>query len=367
MVQILGCSETTKEPPPESYFDPTDDEDGAEETISPGTLSPPFITSASATDSSDDEEDREEDDLFEEGGIAGSDLTTASSFSNGGEGRRTVNQQQSIENALSGMSADGKRLPPKVPPHRLSSGNTATTAPISTNGVATARVRTRSTSDPFSDPFEKERRMSVSLADGPLADHSTPSSPPSNPTTPLTASHPGTPTRRRLLSNQNSPPSSLVSASPPRVKSPKILYSPPRPIVKAPLIPPRPKSEEILSPAQQIRIFTLPSYLTDPELRSLCKEFPAFIKLKTKGARFDRSGSVNADDGIKARLGPVVPTDPVVTPRELEEGINFAGMGTKGKLGHGEIRIGASVRDEGFAGSVWERFVGFWSGLFSRS
>ena len=100
----------------------------------------------------------------------------------------------------------------------------------------------------------------------------------------------------------------------------------------------------------------------------LCREFPAFIKARTKGARFDRSGSVNADDGIKARLGPTVIADSIVTPRELEEGVNFNGQGLKGgSLGHGELRIGASVRDDGFAGSVWERFVGFWSGLFGRS
>jgi hypothetical protein len=82
-------------------------------------------------------------------------------------------------------------------------------------------------------------------------------------------------------------------------------------------------------PPVSTRTFTLPSYLTDPELDELCRIFPDFI--------------------VKSRL-------PVLVGKALEEG--------RGGMGTGTVRISNGLRDEGWRGSRWQRFKMWWRGLW---
>ena len=80
----------------------------------------------------------------------------------------------------------------------------------------------------------------------------------------------------------------------------------------------------MLPPLSQLRTFTLPPYLTDPELVQLAGLFPSWVTTKS---------------GSKA----------------LEEGSSG---------GHGTVRIGKRPRDANFAGSMMERFLLWLKRLF---
>ncbi|KAK4703651.1 hypothetical protein P7C70_g2563, partial [Phenoliferia sp. Uapishka_3] len=159
---------------------------------------------------------------------------------------------------------------PQVPPHRQPT------------------LRSRAISDPFLDPGD--RRTPVAAA-GPL----TPSSPIASPQV-----------DSPLLDNVSSTDLPTVS----------------------------PEAGEDEDPlAQQFRIFTLPSYLTDPEIHDLLKLFPDFISSKAKPIKAGESkgkGKTDEESGLGGEVG--------------EE--------TMERVGHGEIRIGAKVRDEGWRGRI---------------
>ncbi|GAA5845623.1 hypothetical protein JCM11251_007771 [Rhodosporidiobolus azoricus] len=206
-----------------------------------------------------------------------------------------------------------KRPAPPVPPHR--SGSTATS-------------RTKSKSDPFLTREEKAASLS-SLPSSAGAVESLPS-----------------PVLSAELEEEEEGTPSLPDPSP----APP---PPPSPAAPPPLVP------LPLKPAY--RTLTLPPYLTDPECRSLCRLFPGFIAAPTMArgkGRFRRNSASRAGRGkdVAAEGG-----------KEGGEGdgtrMGRAGAGAGGRVGHGELRIGRRERDEGWRGSLWERWVGWWRGL----
>lgn len=87
--------------------------------------------------------------------------------------------------------------------------------------------------------------------------------------------------------------------------------------------------------------------------------FPDFITsrvIKPNSNGTNNNSSKQKDDDGTASLGAA------------EEGSAGAattmGGGTMGSGGHGEIRIGAATRDEGFRGTSWQRFVAWLRGIF---
>ncbi|GAA5898247.1 uncharacterized protein JCM6883_000968 [Sporobolomyces salmoneus] len=216
-----------------------------------------------------------------------------------------------------------RKEPPAVPPHRNS-------------------LRHRSPSDPFCDPHDK-------------ANSEPPALPPRSsprlelPSPDLSSTTVSTPFL--LASDLPSPdPISPVSPVSPSLASPELEQKTPLLPAASSIPPPR-----IASVEPQFRIFTLPAYLTNPELRSLCRVFPEFIASPARtGSRF-RSASVGSMDQTKA---------------QKDAGVNTRaerGGGGKGpaKIGHGELRIGAGERDAGWRGTWWERFVAWFKALFS--
>jgi hypothetical protein len=197
-----------------------------------------------------------------------------------------------------------KKVPPSVPPHRDSA----------TSGL----LRERSSSDPFLDPTERR----VAVASGPL----TP--PPMVPSSSYASSSSG------ANSSRTTTPL-LSSVSPPR--------STPTPDVFA----------LARSPQPQFRIFTLPAYLTDPELRSLAALFPDFITSKARSAKFASPSFEQDSASGRARLSTIA----VVSGLSGTE---------EGKLGHGEIRMGSEMRDEGYRGTTWERFKAWFGQCLGR-
>ncbi|GAA5969137.1 hypothetical protein JCM3765_002189 [Sporobolomyces pararoseus] len=217
---------------------------------------------------------------------------------------------------VSSASSDGvsqateKKQPPAVPPHR-----------------------NRAPSDPFSDSHDSSVPLAL-----PPRQNSASSSPRIEITSPdLTSTTSSTP----FLSSSNLPspePTSPVSPTLSDVDQEKpLLPSPPSPA---------PSPSVLQSVEPQSRIFTLPSYLTNPELRSLCRLFPEFISTPARTVSRFRSCSVSSTDRTKAQKD--------------------AGVNNSAKVGHGELRIGSGERDPGWRGTLWERFVAWFRALFSR-
>jgi len=210
-----------------------------------------------------------------------------------------------------------KKQPPAVPPHRMS-------------------LRNRAPSDPFLDPGDKLRAASSPPAVSPRELPTSPTTPTANLASP------------DLLTATSSTPFLTSSGLPsPDPTCP----SPPPPISRPPLLPSRSSQGPPLPAVEpQFRIFTLPSYLTNPELRSLCRLFPDFISSPARtGARF-RSASVGSTDRTKA---------------QEDAGVNGKGGGLA-KVGHGELRIGSGERDVGWRGTLWERILAWFRACFGR-
>ncbi|GAA6018588.1 hypothetical protein JCM10207_007227 [Rhodosporidiobolus poonsookiae] len=224
----------------------------------------------------------------------------------------------------SGTTGTASRRPaPPVPPHR---GSTS--------------LRTRSKSDPFLTPEEKAAKKPDGAPPPPSSDSV---AAPLSPASPLPPS-----------------PDPAVDASTP------FLAGASSPSAISPSLPPRQPSQAsqpALAPAPlkpQFRTFTLPSYLTDPEARSLCRLFPDFISAPAKPAARFRSNSASKAAKAKAVAA--------AAEEGKEPGAAEGGAGPSlSKVGHGELRVGRDERAQGWRGGWWERWVGWWKALFGRA
>ncbi|KAI5474767.1 hypothetical protein MNV49_002500 [Pseudohyphozyma bogoriensis] len=287
---VLGFSEEIKESEsrPQSYFEEEDDDEER------SALAPPPPLDATH-DSSDD---------YSASEPATSPSTSPPSL----PPRNPLSSSQSSKTS----TKSNKPPPPQVPPHRGS-------------------LRTRSTSDPFLDPGDRDREKRTPVEKGPLS----PPSPElgSEPASPVPT---GVAATRKYSNTSNGGTSSGLQS--PLLAS----YSPVGGMGTA--------SGDQQPPPQQFRLFTLPPYLTDPELRDLAGLFPDFIKEKARSARFKAAGVVG---GRKADEESVL------------SGTGGGGSAGEGvKVGHGEVSVGVGLRDEGWRGTTWERFVGWLKGVF---
>ncbi|BGP48741.1 hypothetical protein JCM10450v2_004617 [Rhodotorula kratochvilovae] len=193
-----------------------------------------------------------------------------------------------------GAQGGHRKEPPPVPPHRGSGS-----------------LRNRSGSDPFLHPAEKAARQQKQ-----------------------------TQVVSPLSPSSSLPPSPDPSTSSPSASVPLLASTSPLTPTAPPLPPTQPAP---VLPPHQFRIFSLPSYLTNPELRSLCRLFPAFIASPARGsARFPRAGAgaQQADVDLEAAQPPTA------------------------KVGHGELRVGQRRRDAGWRGTWWQRLVLWLRALF---
>lgn len=210
-----------------------------------------------------------------------------------------------------------KRTPPAVPPHR---------------GTLNKSTRARATSDPFSDAAADGRTL---VADGgPLSD---------DPPSPGLSS----PATSPLLSDSSSPNS----------MSPTLLPSDTN--VSAPLM----NTASSSPPIAQLRIFSLPGYLTNPELRALCRLFPDFIAQASDAQR------LKATSGLSSSKSQSSLKDAAVLPRHTGEAASLRTEYTADeegglRLGHGVVRFGSEMRDEGWNGTLLERFMYWLRALF---
>ncbi|GAA6032306.1 hypothetical protein JCM8097_008110 [Rhodosporidiobolus ruineniae] len=240
-----------------------------------------------------------------------------------------------------------KRPAPPVPPHR---------------GSATSR--TRSKSDPFLTPEEKAAKKALGVG--------SPSPPTSSAASPLLTS-PDLSTAATSFGASASTPFLSSSSPSSSLTLPSSALPSPSPS-STPLPPLRP----------QHRTFTLPPYLTSPECRSLCRLFPDFVAkpARTK-ARFRSNSASKAarrvaeEERIRAAAAAAAAGGRELTPSQLEAGegksssssssaASASSAVTGSKVGHGDLRVGAQDRAEGWRGTWWERFVAWWAGLFGR-
>lgn len=201
-------------------------------------------------------------------------------------------------------TSKSSRRPPKVPPHR----------PV-------ALVRTRAISDPFVDPNERKPPIG-----GPLTPPlSSPSSGIDDSSTLLLPNYPAT------FSRSSTPPSRSVTTDP---SSTSESSTPPSPSLLPDALP---------SPEPQFRIFTAPAYLTNPELHELCALFPEFVT--SRETKFGSGGRRTKVEDVESGTG--------------EETLC---------VGHGEISLAlpSFLRDAGWKGTKWERFLGWLKGVFGR-
>lgn len=241
-----------------------------------------------------------------------------------------------------GSHGGTKRQPPAVPPHRSVSRPPVAVQPAAEEGAD--HLRERSASDPFLDPGDRRRPilpMSVSPGDEPLAQSTTP---PPLPARHLGGQPPTSPTSTPLLtatsSQSNLNPVStrpLPSSTPARTRRPSA----------------GPASAD---PPPQFRVFTAPAWLTDPELRALAALFPEWGRMPKAGLiklAANASGSKADEESVVGGSGGL--------SRSTSSGSSGVGRG------HGEVRVGeGGLRDEGWRGTRWERFVGWWKRLFGR-
>lgn len=242
-----------------------------------------------------------------------------------------------------GHKSNGDRAPPKIPPHRTKVISSPPLSPSSSppavlDDNSRGSVRARAGSDPFVDPGDKEKRS---------ASRAIPHNPLSSPALSSTDEETiyGTP-----FSTLSSSPPTPVSPNPPRglnffnvsgSTSPAI--GTPSPAIE----------EELLLP--QYRIFTVASYLTDPELDALSRLFPNHITSRS---------TPSAQKGGLRKSGSDTQFD---ASRDIEEGGLSATTGKLVSIGHGEIKIGSEFRDGGFPGTRWQRFTFWWRKAFRRN
>ncbi|KAM0748916.1 hypothetical protein T439DRAFT_335541 [Meredithblackwellia eburnea MCA 4105] len=354
---VLGFTEKLKETSTMSYFDEEEEDDDP-------TASPARVRTTALEDEPAHEEAEEDE------------LTVVVGGSDG------------LSSQPSQVRKKSKKQPPPVPTHRQPT------------------LRGRAISDPFLDPGDRGRNGN-GTSSNPLSLSPSPSSSPSIsgggggplsptpvhphlPLSPTTTSSATADETNHLLSTTPPPPPSLPQTPPPR----------PHPYPASPILdePPPP----------QFRVFTLPSYLTNPELAQLVKLFPDFVTSPARGKNFTPSSSSSSkkvvkkegggageglgggkgkEEGGKTRLGDSAapaPTssvaavaalgsssargggggivlDPIGSEEEEEEEEGESGVV---RVGHGEIRIGPLGRDEGWQGGVWERFVMWLKALF---
>ncbi|GAA5857841.1 hypothetical protein JCM8547_006000 [Rhodosporidiobolus lusitaniae] len=218
-----------------------------------------------------------------------------------------------------------KKPAPPVPPHRGS-------------------VRDRSKSDPFLAPEEKAAKLALAAAASSSSPHPNPPLSPVSPAPP--SPDPTADATTPFLAYPSAAPSPSLPPRPTPTRSPSSHLLP------APLKP-------------QFRTFTLPSYLTNPECRALCRLFPDFISSPTRPKARFRSNS--ASKAEKAKKRKAVAEGAAGGDLEAQEGKEEEQEGGGvGKVGHGELRIGKSTRDKGWKGTAWERFCGWFKGLFGR-
>ncbi|KAK4054621.1 hypothetical protein OIO90_003433 [Microbotryomycetes sp. JL221] len=97
-----------------------------------------------------------------------------------------------------------------------------------------------------------------------------------------------------------------------------------------------------------IRVFTLPPYLTDPELLALTRLFPDYITTRTRLAAFV---DVDDEDIEVTKLGH----NALVGSQARLPKTNMAKVGAV--PGHGIVRVTENVRDHGWRGTLFERFI----------
>ncbi|KAK4054256.1 hypothetical protein OIV83_001282 [Microbotryomycetes sp. JL201] len=113
------------------------------------------------------------------------------------------------------------------------------------------------------------------------------------------------------------------------------------------------------STRDDIRIFVLPPYITNPELIALCRLFPEFITSRTRLAKFVdvvEDGSMLEGSTMKPSRGTVVSAQARL-PATMKQKVGPA-------PGHGEVRVSDSERDPGWRGTLLERFILWLKKLF---
>lgn len=259
---------------------------------------------------------------------------------------------------ISIVEQGGGGPPPPVPPHR---GST---------------LRTRAPSDPFLDnkallPLvapdeEKETGFGSSVA--PLLPSSSQTVTVSSPLDPLggdsdlaspTASTPFLPNPTSAFAasaasddEEHAPDARLMSSKSPRPSDPA---TPPPPSATAPQRPPPPPppTRSLPNPAvphPRFRTFTVPPYLTNPELYALLRLFPSFIATPVRRAVSSSNVTRTTIDEWEEKLSAVVHGEVALA----------SGEGAEGEGGMTTAR-----RSEGWKGTLWERFLIWLQRLFS--
>lgn len=251
------------------------------------------------------------------------------------------------------------RRAPVIPPHRNSTQRPS---------------RMRSISDPFLDPGEGR----IPIDQGPLSPPLTPNT--SSPTPFFTSSHPAAFSSSSYTDDLRSPPPNRRYSNSHSHSHSRATPAPARSVRSTPIVAVAP----VESPPPQFRIFTVPSYLTDPELRSLCAAFPDFITSGSRGLNFvspsstgsaspavgtgGEEGGGGGEEGTTTKLGVLASAVPTSSPMMGPGGTGTGAVGGgEVKFGHGIVRIGVLSRDVAWNGTLWERFCAWWRALFGRS
>ena len=116
--------------------------------------------------------------------------------------------------------------------------------------------------------------------------------------------------------------------------------------------------------APRWRTWLAPSHLTNPELADLLRLFPKHIARGSKGAHFPYLGPGQSvlEEGLAGAPQPSTAAEARGDGRTLGRGVVECAPTWAGT---GRVWKGGRKRDAGWAGTGWERFVGWWKAFFS--
>ncbi|KAG0665144.1 hypothetical protein C6P46_000241 [Rhodotorula mucilaginosa] len=242
---------------------------------------------------------------------------------------------------ISIVEQGGGGPPPPVPPHR---GST---------------LRTRAPSDPFLDnkallPLvapdeEKETGFGSSVA--PLLPSSSQTVTVSSPLDPLGGdSDLASPTASTPFLPNPTSAFAASAASDDEEHAPDAGSCPTAPQRPPPPPPPTRSLPNPAVPHPQFRTFTVPPYLTNPELYALLRLFPSFIATPVRRAVSSSNVTRTTIDEWEEKLSAVVHGEVALA----------SGEGAEGEGGMTTAR-----RSEGWKGTLWERFLIWLQRLFS--
>jgi len=130
---------------------------------------------------------------------------------------------------------------------------------------------------------------------------------------------------------------------------------------------PSPSQEQIdLLNNPQLRVWTFPAYISNPELHTLIVAFPTFITKKSTH-RFTpvHDSGKNKHRRSQDAMKTLEEGGPVTGDNETD-GVGVRELRGEVKAGTGRMWVGEQIREDGWKGGLWTRIMQWFKGMFKH-